>query len=157
MTSFAFILGVVPLLTASGAGSEMRHSLGLAVFAGMLGVTLFGIFLTPVFFYVIESLVEAPLFSSARMRQVGRVLFYAVGILTLGLPWLLRLLLATGQRPAPTKPAVATNGQAGPHGVGQDSNPDTAPVRIGILTHGNGNGTGHPASPEDDPERVAQK
>ena len=54
MTSFAFILGVVPLIVASGAGAEMRRTLGIAVFAGMLGVTLFGIFLTPVFFYVID-------------------------------------------------------------------------------------------------------
>jgi hydrophobe/amphiphile efflux-1 (HAE1) family protein len=54
MTSFAFILGVVPLVIATGAGAEMRRSLGLAVFSGMLGVTLFGIFLTPVFFYVLQ-------------------------------------------------------------------------------------------------------
>jgi multidrug efflux pump subunit AcrB len=54
MTSFAFILGVVPLVIAEGAGAEMRRTLGTAVFAGMLGVTLFGIFLTPVFFYVIQ-------------------------------------------------------------------------------------------------------
>jgi hydrophobe/amphiphile efflux-1 (HAE1) family protein len=54
MTSFAFIFGVVPLVIATGAGAEMRRSLGLAVFSGMLGVTLFGIFLTPVFFYVIQ-------------------------------------------------------------------------------------------------------
>ncbi len=54
MTSFAFILGVVPLVVAEGAGAEMRRSLGVAVFAGMLGVTLFGIFLTPVFFYVLQ-------------------------------------------------------------------------------------------------------
>jgi multidrug efflux pump len=54
MTSFAFIFGVVPLVVATGAGAEMRRSLGQAVFAGMLGVTLFGIFLTPVFFYVIQ-------------------------------------------------------------------------------------------------------
>src|SRR5262249_30239539 len=54
MTSFAFILGVVPLVIASGAGAEMRRALGVAVFSGMLGVTLFGIFLTPVFFYVIQ-------------------------------------------------------------------------------------------------------
>ncbi len=53
MTSFAFILGVVPLLVGSGAGAEMRHSLGTAVFSGMLGVTIFGIFLTPIFFYVL--------------------------------------------------------------------------------------------------------
>ena len=54
MTSFAFILGVVPLVLSEGAGAEMRRTLGTAVFGGMLGVTLFGIFLTPVFFYVIE-------------------------------------------------------------------------------------------------------
>ncbi len=54
MTSFAFILGVVPLITSVGAGSEMRQTLGVAVFSGMLGVTLFGIFLTPVFYYVIQ-------------------------------------------------------------------------------------------------------
>jgi hydrophobe/amphiphile efflux-1 (HAE1) family protein len=54
MTSFAFILGVVPLVIATGAGAEMRRSLGLAVFSGMLGVTLFGIFLTPVFFFVLQ-------------------------------------------------------------------------------------------------------
>jgi hydrophobe/amphiphile efflux-1 (HAE1) family protein len=53
MTSFAFILGVVPLVLATGAGAEMRQTLGTAVFWGMLGVTLFGIFLTPVFFQVI--------------------------------------------------------------------------------------------------------
>jgi len=54
MTSFAFILGVVPLVIARGAGAEMRRTLGTAVFSGMLGVTLFGIFLTPVFYYVIQ-------------------------------------------------------------------------------------------------------
>jgi hydrophobe/amphiphile efflux-1 (HAE1) family protein len=54
MTSFAFIMGVAPLVIASGAGSELRHAMGVAVFAGMLGVTLFGLFLTPVFFVAIE-------------------------------------------------------------------------------------------------------
>ncbi len=54
MTSFAFILGVVPLALSVGAGAEMRRTLGTAVFSGMLGVTLFGIFLTPVFYYVIQ-------------------------------------------------------------------------------------------------------
>jgi hydrophobe/amphiphile efflux-1 (HAE1) family protein len=60
MTSFAFILGVVPLVIATGAGAEMRRTLGLAVFSGMLGVTLFGIFLTPVFFYVIRRFTRLP-------------------------------------------------------------------------------------------------
>jgi multidrug efflux pump len=56
MTSFAFILGVVPLVLASGAGAEMRTTLGVAVFSGMLGVTFFGIFLTPVFYFVVRKL-----------------------------------------------------------------------------------------------------
>jgi multidrug efflux pump len=54
MTSFAFILGVLPLVIAHGAGAEMRRTLGTAVFAGMIGVTLFGIFLTPVFYSVVR-------------------------------------------------------------------------------------------------------
>jgi multidrug efflux pump len=59
MTSFAFILGVVPLVVSEGAGAEMRRTLGTAVFGGMLGVTLFGIFLTPVFYYSVEWLGDA--------------------------------------------------------------------------------------------------
>ncbi|MEI8211476.1 MAG: multidrug efflux RND transporter permease subunit [Planctomycetota bacterium] len=55
MTSLAFILGVVPLMLGTGAGAEMRQTLGIAVFSGMLGVTFFGIFLTPVFFYIIAN------------------------------------------------------------------------------------------------------
>jgi multidrug efflux pump len=66
MTSFAFILGVAPLVYASGAGAEMRRSLGVAVFSGMLGVTLFGVFLTPVFFYVIQGFGETKLFAGPR-------------------------------------------------------------------------------------------
>jgi multidrug efflux pump len=58
MTSLAFILGVVPLVLAAGAGAEMRRSLGTAVFSGMIGVTLFGIFLTPVFFYALMWLAQ---------------------------------------------------------------------------------------------------
>jgi multidrug efflux pump len=58
MTSFAFILGVVPLVLAKGAGAEMRVALGTAVFSGMLGVTLFGIFFTPVFYVVIRWFTE---------------------------------------------------------------------------------------------------
>jgi HAE1 family hydrophobic/amphiphilic exporter-1 len=57
MTAFAFILGVVPLATATGPGAEMRQSLGTAVFSGMLGVTFFGLFLTPVFFVALRRLV----------------------------------------------------------------------------------------------------
>jgi multidrug efflux pump len=57
MTSLAFIMGVVPLVLSSGSGSEMRRAMGVAVFSGMLGVTLFGLFLTPVFFVVLRNLV----------------------------------------------------------------------------------------------------
>jgi multidrug efflux pump len=60
MTSFAFILGVLPLVISQGAGAEMRRTLGTAVFAGMIGVTLFGLILTPVFFYVIRCFVGQP-------------------------------------------------------------------------------------------------
>jgi len=88
MTSFAFILGVVPLIVSTGAGAEMRKTLGTAVFSGMLGVTLFGIFLTPVFFYVIEGAVETGPFSWSRSRQIGRVLSFTLTVLTLGLFWL---------------------------------------------------------------------
>jgi multidrug efflux pump len=58
MTSFAFIMGVVPLVMSSGAGAEMRHAMGVAVFSGMLGVTFFGLLLTPVFFVLIRNHVE---------------------------------------------------------------------------------------------------
>jgi len=58
MTSMAFILGVVPLMLSTGAGAEMRRAMGVAVFSGMLGVTFFGLFLTPVFYVVIQGLVE---------------------------------------------------------------------------------------------------
>jgi multidrug efflux pump len=56
MTSFAFIMGVVPLVLSSGAGAEMRHAMGVAVFSGMLGVTAFGLFLTPVFYVVLREI-----------------------------------------------------------------------------------------------------
>lgn len=55
MTSIAFIMGVLPLVFSSGAGAEMRHAMGVAVFAGMLGVTLFGLFLTPVFYVLLRT------------------------------------------------------------------------------------------------------
>ncbi|HTQ39858.1 MAG TPA: multidrug efflux RND transporter permease subunit [Pirellulales bacterium] len=72
MTSLAFILGVLPLMLATGAGAEMRRTLGTAVFSGMLGVTVFGIFLTPVFFSTIDWLGGTPLFASWLARFVGR-------------------------------------------------------------------------------------
>jgi multidrug efflux pump len=79
MTSIAFILGVVPLLLSSGAGAEMRRTLGTAVFSGMLGVTAFGIFLTPVFFYVVEKMSESHLFKWGPLRRTSDFL---LGILS---------------------------------------------------------------------------
>jgi len=55
MTAFAFIFGVVPLMIATGAGAEMRQALGTAVFSGMPGVTILGLFLTPVFYAAIRN------------------------------------------------------------------------------------------------------
>jgi multidrug efflux pump len=69
MTSFAFIFGVVPLVFARGAGAEMRRALGTAVFSGMLGVTFFGIFLTPVFYVVIRWITEY--LRTARRRETS--------------------------------------------------------------------------------------
>ena len=65
MTSFAFILGVVPLITSAGAGAEMRFALGIAVFSGMLGVTFFGVFFTPVFYSVIQAMTARSAASAA--------------------------------------------------------------------------------------------
>ncbi len=85
MTSLAFILGVLPMVLAEGAGAEMRRALGAAVFSGMLGVTVFGIFLTPVFFYVIESLGEMAILANPRVRQIGSAFWGLVIGLTVGL------------------------------------------------------------------------
>jgi len=93
MTSFAFILGVIPLLIAHGAGAEMRRTLGTAVFSGMLGVTLFGIFLTPVFFNVIDWLGESRWFAPPRTRRAGKILLLAV-ILAIFWPFVLLRLIA---------------------------------------------------------------
>ena len=82
MTSFAFILGVLPLIVSHGAGAEMRRTLGTAVFSGMLGVTLFGIVLTPVFFYTIDRLGDSRDVQLAdRCSWLGRV---SLDVLRLG-------------------------------------------------------------------------
>jgi hypothetical protein len=74
MTSFAFIMGVVPLVASTGAGAEMRHAMGVAVFAGMIGVTLFGIFLTPVFYVLLRQVSgnrSLKQHGEAKQRSVG--------------------------------------------------------------------------------------
>jgi multidrug efflux pump len=90
MTSFAFILGVLPLVIANGAGAEMRKALGIAVFAGMLGVTMLGVLFTPVFFYIIQCLDDMPFFHSKWAKNFGRAAYLLLSIGTLGLFVLLR-------------------------------------------------------------------
>ncbi|MFO0849286.1 MAG: multidrug efflux RND transporter permease subunit [Gemmataceae bacterium] len=80
MTSIAFILGVLPLVLAHGAGAEMRIALGTAVFAGMIGVTVFGVFLTPVFFVVVDRLTEGRLFHRPWVRRAADGLRWAVAL-----------------------------------------------------------------------------
>lgn len=85
MTSFAFIFGVLPLVVAKGAGAEMRRALGVAVFSGMLGVTVFGLVFTPVFFKVIQSLGDRPEFNGAVAKRLGVFLRTVLAFCTLGL------------------------------------------------------------------------
>jgi multidrug efflux pump len=101
MTSVAFILGVVPLLLASGAGAEMRRTLGTAVFSGMLGVTAFGIFLTPVFFYVVDWLSETHLFTGGPLRRAGDVVLGILSLSALRRPPRLRHPEVGALKPAP--------------------------------------------------------
>lgn len=110
MTSFAFILGVLPLVIAHGAGAEMRRALGTAVFSGMLGVTLFGILLTPVFFYIIDQAQEWRLFSHPSLRALSRALLDILSLRIFGrlaLRQWRRLADATRRRPlSPSDPPV---------------------------------------------------
>jgi multidrug efflux pump len=106
MTSMAFILGVVPLTVAYGAGAEMRRTLGTTVFAGMIGVTQFGIFLTPVFFSVIDWIASTPLFHSRVVRWLGRV---TIGIFALGYARsLARFAVKAVRQPPPSVPGGTT-------------------------------------------------
>jgi NodT family efflux transporter outer membrane factor (OMF) lipoprotein len=109
MTSFAFILGVLPLVVAEGAGAEMRQSLGTAVFSGMLGVTFFGLFLTPVFYVVIQGLIERRRDKKALARS------FADGAKTIGILLLLFIPVAgcmvgpNYKEPAPATPVTFAN------------------------------------------------
>ncbi|MGA2066994.1 MAG: efflux RND transporter permease subunit [Thermoguttaceae bacterium] len=115
MTSSAFILGVSSLLVARGAGAEMRRLLGTAVFSGMLGVTLFGIFLTPVFFIVVDRASHSRLFTARLTRLVGYVLLIC---LTLGIPWLFSRLPERGNG---TPPPEGEGDGAPPAGPGPEN------------------------------------
>jgi hypothetical protein len=109
MTSLAFILGVVPLMVSKGAGAEMRRTLGTTVFSGMVGVTLFGIFLTPVFFYVIDVLGETAMFRSRALRLASKAVLILLNVLTFGIVtgpvWVIRQIRRELSRPARRAPA----------------------------------------------------
>jgi Cu/Ag efflux pump CusA len=74
MTSMAFIMGVVPLVTSTGAGAEMRHAMGIAVFSGMLGVTVFGLILTPLFYVLIRRIFQRTPIKSAMVAGTPALL-----------------------------------------------------------------------------------
>jgi hypothetical protein len=143
MTSFAFILGVVPLLVGTGAGSEMRRQLGIAVFSGMLGVTLFGIFLTPVFFNVIEWFIDHGFAGREWPGTAGRVLRLPLHAVRTAFFWpvlqLSRALNRTRTEAKKRPHAPAANGaadrlgreakrppMAGPNGDGVEESPSLA-------------------------------
>jgi multidrug efflux pump subunit AcrB len=128
MTSFAFILGVVPLMLSRGAGAEMRNTLGVAVFSGMLGVTAFGIFLTPVFFFVINRLSDVRFFEAAAFRHAQAISLHAVA---LGV----RLLPSLWTRLSKRRPALAVSRNG-------DSEASTLPVlRTDVLQTVKANGS----------------
>jgi multidrug efflux pump subunit AcrB len=108
MTSLAFILGVVPLMVSRGAGSEMRRTLGTAVFSGMLGVTVVGLFLTPVFFSVINRLSESAFFNSTVARRFRILLLDAT---SLGLHRIVSPLIQRRRRFIQVTPTPSTNGK----------------------------------------------
>jgi multidrug efflux pump len=123
MTSLAFILGVLPLIISRGAGAEMRHTLGTAVFSGMIGVTLFGLMLTPVFFFSIDKMGQSHVFATAFAQKLNRV---SLSVLTLQpLRWTVRAgyqRLATRKRAyraqverISIENSVIENGQPEPH------------------------------------------
>jgi multidrug efflux pump len=126
MTSFAFILGVVPLMLAKGAGAEMRQVLGTAVFSGMLGVTLFGIFLTPVFFYVIDrlgSLYEhGPHWVHVLLRPIGFAIYCVLVVATLGIPLILHIVRQRRRPPEAQAMDDSANGLVGGIGAEFDDN-----------------------------------
>ena len=140
MTSLAFILGVIPLIVSHGAGAEMRRTLGTAVFSGMLGVTLFGIVLTPVFFFTIDRLSESHLLASHSLRLVSNVLLGAISLRFIrdGVTHLAQrskkaalsdktqshVPVAPDENAAPRDPGLAVHA---PGDANQDSSPPTLP------------------------------
>ncbi len=87
MTSMAFVMGVLPLVLSLGAGAEMRHAMGVAVFSGMIGVTAFGLFLTPVFYVLLRALT-----GNRPLKQHGEVPHDVEALRARRRPWRMRRL-----------------------------------------------------------------
>jgi multidrug efflux pump len=156
MTSLAFILGVFPLLIAHGAGAEMRRNLGVAVFAGMIGVTLFGIFLTPVFYFVIARLSDAAVFRGKLGRLSAGVLWLLhqeLNVLTLGLPWLMTRRRAE-EPERPPEPVPGNGVPAGP----PSGNAHIHPLKQTVIGNGHEDTVADvaPAQPGATSEAVAE-
>jgi hypothetical protein len=144
----------------------MRRTLGIAVFSGMVGVTLFGIFLTPVFFYVIEWFAETSLFSSERVQLLGQVIRFTLGAVTLGILWIPTVLVRGLRHRVPTSAAgtklhgKVPDGRPAPHGpfrIPQNNEEGTTPYQ-----HNAGNGhpkdrNGDPATSDGPSDRVLRK
>jgi multidrug efflux pump len=122
MTSLAFILGVMPLILSHGAGKEMRQALGVAVFSGMIGVTAFGILLTPVFFYTIDWLSEGRMFQASVLRRVSDVI---LDMLSLG-PLRRAVAELRAKRQAARVAQPSRNGQAAAHAPRTEPQPSSA-------------------------------
>jgi multidrug efflux pump len=161
MTSVAFILGVLPLVVATGAGSEMRQALGVAVIGGMTGVTLFGIFLTPIFFALVDRLSSSKLLSNKYVLAASDALLYAMGcrfvrplvgaVVAAGAQRLQKV--ARGRFKTLKSPLVSGNGngKAGEHLNGVAINHDAPPVVNGkAAEHRNGS-----ASDESSPKKTS--
>jgi len=146
MTSLAFILGVVPLITSNGAGAEMRRTLGTTVFSGMIGVTIFGIFLTPVFFYVIDWISGLKLFHFKWVETVNDVVLG-----TLSLRVLRRGLRPRSKTQQHAARVAAVEGEGGRvPDRDQVSSEETAdglyPLESTQVKHANGMGGGNGSS-----------
>ncbi len=150
MTSFAFILGVVPLVWSTGAGFEMRQALGVAVFSGMLGVTFFGILLTPVFFSVIDWVDSTPALHSHLAHRINRVMLgvFAFGYVRQLGRWSRRTVeLRLAAKPtSPAKAEITEPHPANAHTHGERTNEATighlpAPVHRHLHSAGHAAGS----------------
>jgi multidrug efflux pump len=151
MTSLAFILGVLPLILSTGAGAEMRRTLGVAVFSGMIGVTLFGIFLTPVFFSAIDWLGGTRLFTNIFMQHLSA---WALPLVTLGVPQAAGFLTKQPWKRRRSRVPAVKNGQPVTlPGAGSGERPESSGS---VARPESAKGVGQPGTPFADSGRATQ-